>query len=193
MNTLDSFIDVLGKTPQQVEEDIDEFVEQFQTAQRNNKDVNDQGKTSEIQLSESEQDVRKAAAECLDVLTKINESVRDAFNVANLKDYPKGRIIEEAEDSLQRIVQTPLIDHLETGKKKSLDTAVASGLIIRCRKYWKAHTDHPTDLGTGSAPKPYGKFLEFVSERFELDPTVLSSRELEIQEREQAFKERAKS
>ena len=192
MNKLGSFIDVLGKTAQQVEEDIDEFVEQFQAAHRSKQSEDNQGQTSELPLSKSEQDIREAASECLDVLTKASDGVRDAFNVANLKDYPKGRIIEDAEDSLRRIVQTPLIDDPET-KKKSLDTAVVSGLIIRCRKYWKAHTDHPTDLGTASAPKPYGKFLEFVSARFELDPTVLCNRELEIQKREQAFKERAKS
>ena len=107
MNKPGNFIDILGKTAQQVEDDIDEFVEQFQAAQRNNKNANDQGQTSEIQLSKSEQDVRKAAAECLDVLAEISEGVRDAFNGANLKDHPKGRIIEEAEDSLRRITQTP--------------------------------------------------------------------------------------
>ncbi|MDJ0957979.1 MAG: hypothetical protein QNI91_14015 [Arenicellales bacterium] len=192
MNKSDSFMDVLGKTAQQVEEDIDEFVEQFLAAQRNNKNADDLEGTSDVPLSTSEQDARNAAAECLDVLTNIGDGVRNAFNLANLKDFPKGRIIEEAEDSLRRIVQTPLIDHSETGKTKSLDTAAASGIIIRCRKYWKAHTDHPLDLGNGSASKPYGEFLEFVSARFELDPTVLSNRELEIQKREQAFKELTK-
>ena len=185
-------MNVLGKTAQQVEEDIDEFVEQFKAAQRDNKNTHDRSETSEIRLSDNDQDARKAAAECLDALAKISEGVRSAFNLANRKDYPKGRIIEEAEDSLRRIVESPLIELPETGKNRSLDTAAASGLIIRCRKYWKAHTDHPMDLGTGPALKPYGKFLEFVSERFELEPTVLSNRELEIQKREQAFKDLAK-
>ena len=191
-NKSDSFMTVLGKTAQQVEEDIAEFVEQFQAAQRNNKNANDQGETSDIQLSDSEQDARKAAAECLHVLTNISEGVRHAFNQANLDDHPKGRIIEEAEDSLHRIVQTPPVDHPGTRNKKSLDTATVSGLIIRCRKYWKVHTDYPMDLGAASDLKPYGAFLEFVSEQFELDPAVLSNRELEIQKREQAFKQQAK-
>ena len=116
-----------------------------------------------------------------------------AFNLANLQSYPKGRIIEEAEDALRRIVQTPSIDSPGSGEKRSLDTATASGLIIRCRKYWREYTDHPMDLGTKTAPKPYGEFLKFVSDRFELDPIALLNRELEIQKREQAFKALAKS
>ena len=180
---------VLGKTAQQVEEDIAEFVEQFQAAQRNNKKANDSGATNDMQLSDSEQDARKAAAECVHVLANISGDVRNAFNHANLEDYPKGRVIEEAEDSLRRIVQTPPIDCPATENRRTLDTATASGLIIRCRKYWKAHTDHPLDLGTASELKPYGAFLEFVSEQFEIDPTVLPNRELEIQKREQAFKD----
>lgn len=193
MTSPKDFMAVLGKTAQQVADDIDEFVEQFAAAARTHQNETDQGEAGDAQLSESEQDARKAATVCLGVLANIGDGVRNAFDAANRQDYPEGRIIEEAEKMLKRIVQTQAMDCADTGNKKSLDTAAASGLIIRCRKYWRENTDHPMDLGIKPSSRPYGEFLEFVSERFELEPSTLFNRELEIRERERAFKERVNS
>lgn len=193
MGGLANFITVLGKTGPQVSEDINEFVEQFEAAKRNLHSPIDEGLGDGAQLGKSEQDARKAAAECLDVFANVRDSVRSAFDVTNLREYPEGRIIEEAEEALRRIVQTQPIDCAKGRNKKSLNTAEASGLIIRCRKYWRENTDHPLDLGTKPSPKPYGEFLEFVSHQFELESNALFDRELEIREREQALKERVKT
>lgn len=184
---------VLGKTEQQVTEDINEFVEQFEAAKRNHQNTTDHAADCGTQLRDSEQDARKAAAKCLRVFAAIHNAVRNAFDVANSRGYPESRIIAEAEEALRRIVQTQPMEYSDSGSKKSLDTAEASGLIIRCRKYWKLNTDSSTDLGTKSSAKPYGEFLQFVSEQFELEPTALFDRELEIREREQTLKALVKS
>lgn len=192
MNGSNSFMGVLGKNEEQIAQDIDEFVEQFEASKRSQKTTSAQGEGDEEQLYAGEKETRQAAAECLSVLVNIKEVVRDAFDDANPSNN-QGGIIAQAEAALQRIVQTESIGASGRGSVKTLDPAEASGLIIRCRKYWKLNTESPMDLGTHPSLKPYGEFLEYVSGRFELDPDVLFSRELEIRERERALKERART
>jgi len=193
MNSVKSFTAVLDKTGQQIAEDINEFVEQFAAAKRSNNNSPTVVADNNQRSSDSIEDARQAAAECLAVLAKVKDDVRSTFDAANRQEYSDGRIIEQAEEALRRIVQTHSLGHADSQNRETLDTAEASGLIIRCRKYWKANTDHPLELGTLGSLKPYGEFLEFVSEQFELEPSILFDRELEVQQRERALKERIKS
>ena len=174
-------------------DDMEEFVEQFETSRRNQHTPDDQEGGNGFGSQEDEQNAKNAAAKCLEVLVNIGDEARDAFDSANAHDRPDGGVISEAEKALRRIVQTDDIGDFGDGNGRFLDPAEVSGLVIRCRKYWKEHTDHSMDPGTKPSPQPYGEFLEFVSEQFDLDSTMLFDRELEIRAREQALRERARS
>ena len=193
MSNSRNFLAVLDKTDQQVAEDINEFVEQFEASRRNQNNTDDKEGGNGAELREDEQNARVAAARCLDILVNIRDDARDAFDAAHVQHYPDGGIIAEAEKALRRIVQTEAMEDSDDGNGKFLDPAEVSGLVIRCRKYWKEHTDCSMDPGTKPSPEPYGEFLEFVSKQFDLDPALLFDRELEIRAREQALRERARS
>lgn len=193
MSGAENFSAVLGKTAQQLVEDINEFVTQFKAAKRNNQNAIDPGASDDSQPQDSERDARQAAAACLAVLSEVSKNARSAFDAANLEDCPQGRVIEQAEQALRRIVQTEAVNYTQGCSKKFLATAEASGIIIRCRKYWQANTDQPLDLGTKASRKPYGEFLDFVAEQFEVEPAALFDRELEIRQRERVLQERMQS